>query len=171
MSDPQPNGGFAWAQDAPAPALVCRPLLEAAHHLYTTRPWRLGSRPAADGLGWDEVAQAVGVEPARLIRLRQVHGASAIVVRRGDPRTGVAGDADILTTDDPARAIAVQAADCAPILIADRATGAVAAAHAGWRGLAAGAPGAAVRAMQEAWGSRPADSRRRGRALNRRVLL
>ncbi len=154
----QPDDGFEWAVREPADALVCRPLLEAAHHLYTARSWRLGSRPAADGLGWDEVAAAVGVEPDHLVRLRQVHGTSAIIVRRDDALVaGPAGDADILTTDDPARAIAVQTADCAPILIADRATGAVAAVHAGWRGLAAGAPGAAVRAMREAWGSRPAD--------------
>jgi YfiH family protein len=158
MAEPRPGGGFVWAHHAPAPAFVCRPLAEAAHHLYTTRAWRLGSRPEEVDEAWAELAAAVGVAPDQLVRARQVHGREAVVVRRGD-RTGrgPAGDADILTTDDPSRALAVQAADCAPILLADRATGAVAAAHAGWRGLAAGVPAAAVQAMVDAWGSRPAD--------------
>jgi polyphenol oxidase len=42
-------------------------------------------------------------------------------------------------------------------LIADSVTGAVGAAHAGWRGLAAGAPEAAVRAMHERFGANPRD--------------
>jgi YfiH family protein len=44
-----------------------------------------------------------------------------------------------------------------PLLMADRATGAIAAAHAGWRGLAAGVPGAAVAALAHEFGSAPAD--------------
>jgi hypothetical protein len=65
--------------------------------------------------------------------------------------------ADILYSDDPALAIAVQAADCLPLLFADSRTGAVAAAHAGWRGLAQGVPSSAVRTLEEQFGSRPSD--------------
>ena len=54
-------------------------------------------------------------------------------------------------------AIGVRVADCAPILLHDPVTRAVGAAHAGWRGTAAGAAGAAVRAMRDAFGSRPSD--------------
>jgi YfiH family protein len=43
------------------------------------------------------------------------------------------------------------------LLLADRRTGAVAAAHAGWRGLAARVPDAAVHALAQAFGSRPGD--------------
>jgi YfiH family protein len=54
-------------------------------------------------------------------------------------------------------ALAIQTADCVPILIADRRTGVVAAAHAGWRGLAARVPYEAVQALAYRFDSAPAD--------------
>jgi YfiH family protein len=60
-------------------------------------------------------------------------------------------------SDDPATAVAVRAADCVPLLLADARTGVVAAVHAGWRGTAAGAAVAAVQALGEQFGSRPSD--------------
>ena len=65
--------------------------------------------------------------------------------------------ADIILTDDQALAVAIQTADCVPLLIADARTGAVAAAHAGWRGLAAGVPRVAVAALARHFDARPAD--------------
>ena len=58
-------------------------------------------------------------------------------------------------TDDPTVALAVQVADCVPLLLADPLTGAVAAVHAGWRGTAAGAAIAAVDALGREFGARP----------------
>ena len=63
-------------------------------------------------------------------------------------------DADILMTDHTGVAAAVQTADCVPLLLADTRTGAVAAAHAGWRGLAERVPLAVVQAMEAEFGSR-----------------
>jgi hypothetical protein len=104
------------------------------------------------------------VEPPGLIRVRQVHGAAVFVPRSGDsmagPKTGatvVDTEADIIVSDNPALALAVQTADCVPLLVADRRTGAVAAAHAGWRGTAARVAVAAVEALERELGSRPAD--------------
>ena len=74
--------------------------------------------------------------------------------RKGET-IGQATDADILITNDPQVATAIQTADCVPVLIADTATGAVAAAHAGWRGMAQRVPQATVEAMLNAFGTRP----------------
>jgi purine-nucleoside/S-methyl-5'-thioadenosine phosphorylase / adenosine deaminase len=156
MLRPQPGGGFTWVQGSGGAALVCQPLAAVARHLFTTRTWRLGSPDADLTAGWEEVERAAGVTAARLVRTRQVHGTEAAVFLRGDdPLSASTTDADILATDDPDLALAVRTADCVPILIADPASGAVAAAHAGWRGLALRVPEAAVRAITTRWASHP----------------
>jgi len=162
MSLPQLTGTFRWTQTAAGPALVCDALAAAAAHLFTTRPWKLGSSTSADHTeGWREVAAAMDVDAGDLVRVHQVHGASVVVVRRRGSSESRPGpglpDADILMTQDPAVALAIQTADCVPILIADRKSGAVVAAHSGWRGLAAGVPTAAVDALAREFGSRPED--------------
>ncbi|MFJ2321975.1 peptidoglycan editing factor PgeF [Pseudomonas sp. NPDC087817] len=65
--------------------------------------------------------------------LQQVHG---ITVTHADP--GVVATADASWTATPGIACAAMTADCLPALFCDRAGTRVAAAHAGWRGLAAG---------------------------------
>ena len=157
---PQPSGGFEWVQAAGGTALVCSALRPYADHLFTTRAWTLGSRARAQDEDWEPVAAVLGVEPARFARMHQVHGAAVVVRRAGDaPRS--AGEplheADILISDDRSLALAIQTADCVPLLVADRVTGTVAAAHAGWRGLAAGVPGVTVAALARELGSSPAD--------------
>ncbi|HEV3140113.1 MAG TPA: peptidoglycan editing factor PgeF [Vicinamibacterales bacterium] len=158
----QPTGGFLWVQAAGGRALVCRPLEAIAHHLYTTREWLLGTPSAIEVSGaWDQVASAVGVGRDRLVRVRQVHGAS---IFKADSKIGPISDAsrpfpeaDVIVSDDPTIALAIQIADCVPLLVADPRSGAVAAAHAGWRGLAARVPAVAVAALTRQFGSDPAD--------------
>ena len=145
----------AGGRTLPAAALVCEALLPHAQHLFTTRAWALGRDALPAGRdGWDEVAEAIGVAPDRLSRLRQVHGAT--VVEAGLECTGLP-DADVIVTDRPDLAVVVQAADCVPLLVVDRRTGVVAAAHAGWRGLAAQVPVETVKALHRTYGSRPED--------------
>ncbi len=85
--------------------------------------------------------EAAGL-PTEPCWLAQVHG-----TRVADLDTGVLGDADAAVTSEPGRVCAILTADCLPILLAAAAGGRVAAAHAGWRGLAAGVIEAAVQAM------------------------
>ena len=146
---------FEWRSTASGPALVCLPLELCASHLFTTRHWPLGARTAhaADNAPWIDVANAVGVPPGRLVRLRQVHGDAVIEARPG----GEPGSGDILVTNDASLAIAVQSADCVPLLLADSRSGAVGAAHVGWRGMAARVPHVVVDAMARRYATRPSD--------------
>ena len=62
-------------------------------------------------------------------------------------------------TDVPGLALVVFSADCTPILAYDPVTGAVGAAHAGWRGTVSGIGARMVEAMAKYYGSRPEDIR------------
>jgi len=138
--------------------LECVPLAGVARHCFTTRDLAPSDPDQPGGAGWRELADDLGVRPDLLTRLRQVHGAAVHVA---DPRGGVTvaplPAADIAVAADPALAVSVRVADCVPLLLADRRTGAVAAAHAGWRGTAARVAVEAVRALAKALGSRPQD--------------
>lgn len=155
---PKPSDGFAWAQVEGGRALVCEAL--AVPHLFTTRSWAFGSaseaeRPAA----WETVGRSLGADAGSLCRTQQMHGADVIVRRTGEPPCGnqPIEQADIIISDDPARVLAIQTADCVPLLVADRRTRVVAAAHAGWKGMAAGVPRKTIAALAREFGSRPED--------------
>jgi YfiH family protein len=148
----QPNDAFRWAQVAGRTALVCRALEPFVSHFMTTRAWSLGAgRSENQRDGWTQVADGIA---RPLVRVRQVHGTGVFVRRAGDLPVTPLPDADIIVSDDDGTAVSVQTADCVPLLILDRRTGAVGAAHAGWRGLAAGVPRIAVEAMVRHFGSR-----------------
>ena len=76
--------------------------------------------------------------------LSQVHGTHVVPATRHSEEPPVA---DACWTREPALACAVLTADCLPVLLSDRDGSTVAAAHAGWRGLAAGVLEVAVGAM------------------------
>lgn len=151
---PRAGGGFVWGTAPWGPVLRCPALGAVGEHLFTARDLTL-EHLGTPGDGWARVAEAVGVAPEALCRVRQVHGAAVACYRKGGPPPGAPPVADIVMTDDPSLAVAVQVADCVPLLLADTASGAVCAAHVGWRGAVAGVPGAAVAALADAFGSRP----------------
>jgi YfiH family protein len=61
---------------------------------------------------------------------------------------GAGPDADAMVTDRPGAVLGIVTADCAPVLLADREAGIIGAAHAGWRGAAAGVLEATLAAMR-----------------------
>lgn len=93
--------------------------------------------------------------PAQPVWLRQVHGTRVLRLAQAD-LAGALPDADACWTDEPGIACTVQVADCLPVLFATADGRAVAAAHAGWRGLAAGVLDATVAALCEGSGTEPA---------------
>ena len=153
MVYPKPSGGFEWAQAPWGTVLRCRPLLEAADHLFTAHDLVLRGSERE----WAAVAGVMGVERDRLLLVSQVHRADVAVARRDRVNSWVRPEADVMVSDDPSSAIGVRVADCAPVLLADRRTHAVAAAHAGWRGTVQRAATAAVEALKKEFGSHPRD--------------
>jgi polyphenol oxidase len=158
--------GFYWQPQPWGLALRLQSLDAVADHFFTSLPLRLRGTADEEERDWAAVAETIGVPPDRLVRLTQVHGRAIRVVHRDDPGAGAPPvepscsrrpDADIVLSDDPRMAITVQVADCVPLLLADRTTGAVAAAHAGWRGTALNVAGTAIDALRREFGSRPED--------------
>ena len=84
--------------------------------------------------------------PAEPLWLKQVHGCAV-----ADPARDARGcEADAAFADAPGRVCAVMTADCLPVLLTNRAGTRVAAAHAGWRGLAGGVLEQTVRSFSDA---------------------
>jgi len=152
---PRPGAAFEWRSSIGGPVLICRDLERAAAHLFTTNQWSLGAKTTRgdDHAAWDQVAKAIDLTFDTLYRPRQVHGKAVVTP---SPHARVT-PGDIIVTNDPFVGIAVQSADCVPLLFADPTTRVVCAAHAGWRGLAAGVPLAAVQALKKNFGSRASD--------------
>ena len=94
------------------------------------------------------------------MRVKQVHGNTVRVLRRGGLPEGAAGmrpDGDAIVSNHPGLVLAVMVADCVPILIVDRAQGTAAAVHAGWRGTCARVAPTAIDVMRREFGTRPDD--------------
>jgi YfiH family protein len=139
--------------------------------LMTTRPGGNSARPW-DGLN---LGDHVGDDPesvaanralfearlqAKAVYLNQVHSARVVRVGRADTqRDAATHTADVLLTNERGIACTVLVADCLPVLMAAPDARAVAAAHAGWRGLAAGVLEAATAQLCELAACDPKDIR------------
>ena len=99
-------------------------------------------------------AAAVGLEAGRVTTVGAVHGTQ---VARVDRPAGLVPGCDALVTDRPGLPLLATFADCYPVLLFDPVRRALAMAHAGWRGAAAGVATAAVQALAREYGSRPGD--------------
>lgn len=102
------------------------------------------------------LAEGVGARRADLFSAYQVHGRDVTVVdaeSASEPRPRC----DVLLTSSQAKTLMLRYADCTPVLLADPKQRVVAAVHAGWRGSAVRAAGAAVEALRDQFGSQPRD--------------
>ncbi|HEY8073335.1 MAG TPA: polyphenol oxidase family protein [Labilithrix sp.] len=129
-------------------------------HAFTTRAGGV-SKPPFDALDFAilrdadarrenqaRLAAAVGFEASRLYQARQVHGRD-VVLAEGDPERMLELEADAVVADPASgAAVAARVADCVPVLVADSASGRVAAIHAGWRGVVRGVIDAGIAAMR-----------------------
>jgi len=123
---------------------------------YSTGPWGAGEQGGLNlGLGSGDAPDVVARNRERLRAslpappcwLQQVHGTH--IVDAAQPAAGGEPQADAALSAQPGVICAVLVADCLPVLLADRSGSVVAAAHAGWRGLAAGILQATVAAMRQ----------------------
>lgn len=142
------------SQQGPAPIeaeALESPLLATggfAHAFFTRRggvsapPWdtlnaaaSTGDDPAAVRENLARAARRLGVPAARLYFLSQVHGVAARVLEGGEDRDAITREmGDITLSRTSGVGCGVRSADCAPVLVADRRSGAVVAIHSGWRG-------------------------------------
>jgi len=116
-------------------------------------------------LGQVVLGQLAGGAPARLVTLRQIHSGLIRTVetvdaadhglQTPDGRALLRGDG--MMTDAPGVMLAVQVADCVPVLVADVRRRAVAAFHAGWRGTLKRIVERGIGTMRLRYGSRPED--------------
>jgi hypothetical protein len=100
--------------------------------------------------------RAVGMDPARVHGLELAHSRNVLFPSRGEAASELArdsGGADGIVLDDEEFAASVTVADCMPIWILDRGSGAFGLLHSGWRGT--GILAVAIRAMAARLGSEP----------------
>ncbi|QKW10664.1 peptidoglycan editing factor PgeF [Streptomyces sp. NA04227] len=115
----------------------------------------VGDDPAAVLGNRARAAAELGLDAARVVWMRQVHGDTAVTVVGPWAADEELPEADALVTARRGLALAVLTADCTPVLLADPVAGVVAAAHAGRPGMVKGIVPAALRAMTEL-GAEPA---------------
>jgi polyphenol oxidase len=116
----------------------------------------VGDDPLAVSENHRRLALELGYRPEALCEVDQVHGARVERVQAGHEAAAYrTRAADALVSDLAGSVLGIRVADCAAVLLADPASGAVAAAHAGWRGVVAGVVPAAVRALCELHDSAP----------------
>lgn len=103
--------------------------------------------------------QAAGRQTASMFDVWQIHSADVVVVNAPHPHLNHPHElkADGMVTDNPRVTLFMRFADCTPIFLYDPRRGVVGLVHAGWLGTVRKIAAVAVRTMQAAYGSRPAD--------------
>ena len=173
------EAGFYWRELDGVRALICSPLEEDGFvNGFSTRLGGVSEMPANSlslaGFN-DDAAENILENRRRFLKLfpgdwalagcRQVHGADVRVVQTREeakPAENERGDTifcDVIVSDAKGVLAGVKTADCVPILLGDRVTGAFAAVHAGWRGTLATAVIVAVERLAKEYDARPENLR------------
>lgn len=120
---------------------------------------RRGDTPENVLQNYQILANVLGFLPEMCVLSRQIH---SDIVLRVDKQHHGAGllrpelpACDALITREPGTALVIFTADCTPVLLHDPVTGAVGAAHAGWRGTASCIAAKTAAAMVDAYGCKP----------------
>jgi len=118
--------------------------------IYDSLNGGLGSsdNPASIGENRRRMAEQMGVTPAHLLSVWQVHSADAVVAA-GPWEDASRPRADAIVTRSEGLAIGVTAADCGPVLLVDPNARVIGAAHAGWKGTLTGILESTVAAMEQ----------------------
>jgi len=149
-----PGAGFSRRKIGGLVVYSCSHLdrMAGLRHGFSTRHGGVSAPPARSlnlsTAGWDlpeyvaenrrRFLSALHLAPESLTTVSQVHSGEFHIIN-GDPHQwNPRTPGDALATLQPGSALAVLVADCFPLLIADPQTGAIAAIHAGWRGVLAG---------------------------------
>jgi YfiH family protein len=150
--------------------ITCEPLEEAGFtNAFSTRVGGLSRFPAESlNLGYfkgdneENVAEnrrrflrAIGVAGSTIVTGRQTHSTARCAIESMAQARGPARECDALTTRLTGVLLAIQTADCLPVLIADPKGGAMAAVHAGWRGTARRITERAVADLRQKFGANP----------------
>jgi YfiH family protein len=157
------------------PIYACRALVELpfVRHGFSTR---LGGVSSGEGAllnlscaPWDlpelveenrrRLLDAAGLPGAPLVTLSQVHSDRVHIIENNRRQWNAPATGDALVSRYPGTALAVQVADCFPILVADPDTMTVAAIHAGWRGTRSRILSKTVAAMRRVSGTDPGNLR------------
>jgi polyphenol oxidase len=109
---------------------------------------RVGDDPETVLENRKRALEALGLVPKRTMLVKQIH--SGDVLRVTPEMLGDSGnlEADAMVSSD-SLVLAIETADCYPILLEDRTAGVIGAAHAGWRGTVAGIARNTLKAMIE----------------------
>jgi polyphenol oxidase len=135
-------------------------------HGFSTREGRNGQSLNLSYRPWDSVERvhenrqlflsAVHLDGSNLAILRQVHSNRAYIIE-DKPGEWNPSEGDALITAVEKIALAVQIADCLPVLIADPVKRVVAAVHSGWKGTLSRILFHTIEKMQRSCSSRPSD--------------
>ena len=102
------------------------------------------------------IAQCLGMD--ELVFVNQVHGANIISLKKENTAKATLSkqqEGDALVTDIPGKSIAIQVADCQPVLLYEPARNVIAVVHSGWRGSIQNIIGRTIQCMKYEFGCTP----------------